>query len=127
MFSPKLIEEIHKEIIRSTGGSFGIRDENLLESSLKVPFQTFGKEDLYKTPIEKAAKLLETIIKNYPFVDGNKRVAYVLFRLFLEENGYVLTATEEEKYNLIMSIASHKISYKQIIEWTRKHSSKVQS
>ena len=39
MFSPKLVEEIHKEIIRSTGGSFGIRDENLLESSLKVPFK----------------------------------------------------------------------------------------
>ncbi len=121
MFSLKFVKNFHKEIIENTGGSLGIRDENILESSLKVPFQTFGNEELFSTPIEKASKLLELIIKNHPFVDGNKRTGYVLFRLFLEINGFKITATEEEKYKFIMDIAYRNIKYQEILKWTEKH------
>ena len=126
MFSVDLVKKIHAEIIKTTGGSFGIRDENLLKSSLMTPFQTFGEKELYKTPEEKASKLLELIIKNHPFIDGNKRTAYVLFRLFLEINGLKLIASEDEKYELIMKIASRKLGYKDILNWTKEHTKSVE-
>ena len=124
MFSLSFVDKLHKEIIKSTGGSYGIRDENILKSSLEQPFQTFEGKDLYKTTLEKASKLLELIIKNHPFIDGNKRIGYVLYRLFLEENGYIINATEEEKYQFIINIASGKMSYEEILNWTIEHTRK---
>jgi death-on-curing protein len=64
--------EIHNSIIDKTGGMQGLRDIGLLESALQNPFQKFNEQSLYKTTIEKASKLLEGIIRNHPFVDGNK-------------------------------------------------------
>ncbi len=124
MFSLSFVDKLHKEIIKSTGGSYGISDENILKSSLEQPFQTFEGKDLYKTTLEKASKLLELIIKNHPFIDGNKRIGYVLYRLFLEENGYIINATEEEKYQFIINIASGKMSYEEILNWTIEHTRK---
>ena len=121
MFSVDLVKKIHVEIIKTTGGSLRIRNENLLKSSLMTPFQTFSGEELYKTPEEKASKLLELIIKNHPFIDGNKRTAYVLFRLFLEINGLKLIAPEEEKYSFIMKIASGELEYEDILRWVKEH------
>ena len=126
MFSVDLVKKIYNEIIKTTGGSFGIRDENLLKSSLMTPFQTFEGKEIYKTPEEKASKMLELIIKNHPFIDGNKRTAYVLFRLFLEINGLKLIASQDEKYEFIMKIASGKIGYKDILNWTKEHTKIVE-
>ena len=81
------VELIHQILIEKFGGGKGIRDRKLLESALARPFQTFDKKDLYVTPIEKAAALLESILINHPFIDGNKRTGYVLMRLLLINNG----------------------------------------
>ena len=62
---------IHQVLIEKFGGSHGLRDRGLLESALARPFQTFNDEELYPGPIEKAAALIESIITNHPFIDGN--------------------------------------------------------
>lgn len=64
---------IHEFLIDKFGGSHGIRDVSLLKSALARPFQTFDQVDLHKSHVEKAAALIESIITNHPFVDGNKR------------------------------------------------------
>ena len=78
---------IHDILIERFGGSTGIRDVGLLESALARPFQTFNGVDLYPESIEKAAALIESILNNHPFVDGNKRIGYVIMRLFIIESG----------------------------------------
>ena len=70
-----LIEDIlllHYLSIEEFGGSHGIRDEQLLHSAIARPYQSFDGQELYPTPIEKAAALCESIIVNHPFIDGNK-------------------------------------------------------
>jgi len=108
---------IHEILIENFGGSKGIRDHGLLESAISRPFQTFDKEDLYSNPVEKAAALIESVLINHPFVDGNKRIGYVLMRLLLMEFGVDIIATEEEKYDFVIKIAEGKYHQTEIIEW----------
>ncbi|MEP1096365.1 MAG: type II toxin-antitoxin system death-on-curing family toxin, partial [Cyclobacteriaceae bacterium] len=77
MISEREALEIHSILIERFGGSEGIRDKALLLSALNRPFQTFDGNELYPTVIDKAAAILESIIKNHPFIDGNKRTGYV--------------------------------------------------
>ena len=92
------VKLIHQILIEKFGGSHGIRDRKLLESALARPFQTFDTKDLYLTPIEKAAALLESILINHPFIDGNKRIGYVLMRLFLINNNFRTTDLRKAHY-----------------------------
>ena len=112
--------KIHSILIERFGGSFGIRDKNLLESALARPFQTFDRKDLYKTPIEKSAALIESLITNHPFIDGNKRFGYVIMRLFLMDEGLDIEATEDEKYNFVIAIAKGDFKYSDICKWIKK-------
>ena len=88
MISINEVLNIHQELINRFGGRLGIRDIQLLESALQRPFQTFDGKALYETPLEKAAALTESLLRNHPFIDGNKRVAYAVLRLFLKSTGY---------------------------------------
>ncbi|MCX6238064.1 MAG: Fic family protein [Bacteroidia bacterium] len=74
---------VHEILIDKFGGCQGIRDLTLLESALSRPYQTFDQKDLYSSPLEKAAALIESILINHPFIDGNKRIGYTLMRLLL--------------------------------------------
>ena len=112
---------IHEFLINKFGGSHGIRDEGLLKSALARPFQTFDRVDLYKSHIEKAAALIESVVSNHPFIDGNKRTAYVLMRLYLMENGLDIKTDQDEKYDFVISIASGKASHEQIVKWINDH------
>ena len=69
--------EYHNEVIEEFGGSKGIRDQAGLEAALARPYMTFDMLDLYPTAIDKAAAIFESLIINHPFIDGNKRTAYV--------------------------------------------------
>ena len=78
---------LHEQLIAETGGSSGLRDEGMLDSALNAPFQTFGGEDIYPSLQQKAARLCFGLVKNHPFVDGNKRIGAHVMLVFLALNG----------------------------------------
>lgn len=112
---------IHKKLIETHGGISGIRDEAGLMSALSRPFQQFDFKDLYDDDLKKAASLVESIISNHPFLDGNKRTAYVILRLFLINKGFDIKASEDDKYQFIIDIASGTIRFEEIYHWLLAH------
>jgi death on curing protein len=108
---------IHDILIERFGGSKGVRDTGILESAINRPFHTFDGIDLYKTSVEKAAAIFESIISNHPFIDGNKRTAYVLMRIMLLEGGNDISASEDDKYEFVINAAQGQLSFDQIIIW----------
>src|SRR5690606_19432312 len=119
-------ELIHQILIEKFGGSYGIRDIKLLESALARPFQTFDEKDLYQSPVEKAAALLESILINHPFIDGNKRIGYVLMRLLLINNDLDISANEEEKYAFVISVSRGTLRWAGIIKWLNEKVVKIE-
>jgi len=114
------VEEVlafHEKLIEQFGGTSGIRSMELLESAIHRPYQTFDSQELYPTAIEKAGAILESIVKNHPFIDGNKRTGYVLMRLTLMNSGKDIIATEDEKYEFIIQIASGELEFEEIKAW----------
>ena len=79
--STEIIITIHSELIDKIGGGHGIRDNKLLDMTVNSVFQTFDGNDLYPTIIDKAAHLAYSLIKNHPFLDGNKRIGVTPFDL----------------------------------------------
>ena len=112
---------IHGILIDRFGGTNGIRDRNLLESALSRPFQTFDKKDLYSSPVDKAAALIESIVINHPFLDGNKRFGYIAMRLILLESGLDIDAPEEDKYLFVIGIAKGELKFNEICNWIKKN------
>jgi len=86
MIPPKEVEFLNQILIDKFGGTRGIRDKGALESALARPFQTFEGQDLYPTVLDNASSLIESILINHPFLDGNKRLGYALLRLYLLKN-----------------------------------------
>jgi death on curing protein len=112
---------IHDILIDKFGGGRGVRDLGLLESALHRPFATFENQELYPSPIEKAAAVLESILINHPFIDGNKRTAYVLMRLMLLEGGYDINAKQDEKYYMVTTASTGEIRFEEIKNWIHTH------
>ncbi|NLD46819.1 MAG: type II toxin-antitoxin system death-on-curing family toxin [Clostridiaceae bacterium] len=112
---------IQSILIDKFGGTSGIRDRNMLESALMRPYQTFDGKELYDTPEKKAAAILESLVTNHPFIDGNKRFGYVAMRLLLMESELDIRATQQEKYDLVMSVAKGDYKYDDIQNWILKH------
>jgi len=108
---------IHELAIENFGGSYGVRDMNLLESAIGRPYVTFDGQELYPNPVDKAAAIIESIVKNHPFSDGNKRTGYVLMRLILLKSQFDIEATEKEKYDFVIKIAEGKLNLDEIKSW----------
>lgn len=111
--------DIHQALISKFGGSQGVRDMNLLQSALERPFGGLGEVEFYPTPEEKAGAILESIVKNHPFIDGNKRTGYLLMRLILKQFKKDIQATQAEKYHFVMLIASGKLNFAKIVDWIK--------
>jgi death on curing protein len=119
------ILNLHDKSIEIYGGAKGIRDHGLLESAIARPFQTFGGEDLYPSPYEKAAALAESLIINHPFIDGNKRTGMLGMATFLLENGIYIETTDIELYEMVIKISTGEISFEQIVDWLKSHTAKL--
>jgi death-on-curing protein len=117
MITFELVVGIHKILIKKYGGPAGVRDEAALYSAVNRPYQTFDGEELYKTSVEKAAALIESLIKNHPFIDGNKRTGYVTMRILLKKDRKDVRATEEEKYEFVIKVAEGESEYDEIKQW----------
>jgi death-on-curing protein len=117
MIETGFVIKIHEILINEYGGIHGVRDLASLQSALSRPFTTFDQKDLYASTPAKAASLIESLISNHPFLDGNKRIGYFMMRFFLLKNKYDIQATEKEKYAFVMGIASGKISFDEIEKW----------
>ena len=122
---PNQVLFLHKRVIEVSGGSHGVRDEGLLESAVYRPQASFGGSDLYPDVFSKAAAMGHSIIKNHPFVDGNKRTGFESMRLFLRMNGYDVRASEDQKFDFVLKIASDpETDEHRIGEWLERHSHK---
>ena len=119
------VEQIHQILIDRFGGLHGIRDALALQSALARPFQTFDAQELHPSVLEKAAALIESILNNHPFIDGNKRVGYTLLRFFLIQNGIDLTASQSDKYDFVINIASGTLKHAGIVAWLTSNTKKV--
>ncbi|MGF1525854.1 MAG: type II toxin-antitoxin system death-on-curing family toxin [Candidatus Competibacterales bacterium] len=115
---------VHQLLITEHGGSFGLRDEGLLESALARPKQLFNYEESVSI-FDLAAAYSFGIAKNHPFVDGNKRIALVVAGVFLDMNGYDLDATESEAVVAFTELAAGKITESGLAQWIKENSRKT--
>nr|VFK17268.1 MAG: death on curing protein [Candidatus Kentron sp. LPFa]VFK32516.1 MAG: death on curing protein [Candidatus Kentron sp. LPFa] len=116
------IEEViglHRKIIAQSGGSEGIRDRGALESAIVQPRMTFGGRDLYPGLVEKAAALGCSLIRNHPFIDGNKRIGHAAMEVMLVLNGYEIDADVDEQEQVILAVAAGELSRAEFTAWLR--------
>lgn len=112
---------LHDQLIASTGGSNGLMDEGLLQSALAAPFQSFDSADAFQSIQQKAARLAYGLVKNHPFVDGNKRIGAHTMLVFLALNGIDLDYTQEELSEIILSVAASESGYDELLRWLLEH------
>ncbi|MFQ9846380.1 MAG: type II toxin-antitoxin system death-on-curing family toxin [[Clostridium] leptum] len=115
------ILQLHRDLIRSTGGMEGLRDEGLLDSALNAPFQGFGDTAAYPSLQQKAARLGFGLIQNHAFVDGNKRIGAHAMLVFLGLNGIDLDYTQEELTAMVLEVASGELSFEGMVQWIIGH------
>lgn len=121
VLSKEQILMLHEQLIKTTGGSTGIRDEGMLDSALSNPFQSFGGEELYPSIQAKAARLCFGLVKNHSMIDGNKRLGAHVMLVFLALNGYELSYSQKELSDTILALASDKIGAEDILQWIIEH------
>ena len=113
--------ELHDYVLARTGGSSGLRDEGLLESALSRPLNRWsyeGAEDIR----DLAATYGIGLAKNHPFIDGNKRAAFLGVGVFLELNGWTLTATDDDAIATFYAVASSHMDEDALAVWVRANS-----
>ena len=116
---PEVVLAIHEEQLAEHGGSAGIRDTGMLESALARArnLVAYGDPDVF----ELAAAYGFGIARNHPFVDGNKRTAFVCAELFVVLNGYRLSANDTECVLTMLNLAAGEIDEAAFAEWLRRH------
>jgi death on curing protein len=118
-----VVLEVHQEQLLRHGGGEGIRDEGLLDSALAKPQQlaAYGDPSVY----ELAAAYAFGISKNHPFIDGNKRTAWIAARLFLLLHGFDRAATDEQCYLAMIALAAGESTQAQFANWLRSNTKQV--
>ena len=112
---------MHGALIQETGGMDGVRDMNLLDASVNSPYHTFDGIYLYPTLPAKAAHLAFSLIKNHPFLDGNKRIGILAMLVFLDSNGLPVTTADEELISLGLGLAENTIDESALVDWIIIH------
>ena len=112
--------DLHRRIIELSGGLAGIRDTGALESALAQPLMSFGGQELYPTIVEKASALGFSLIKNHPFIDGNKRIGHAAMETVLVLNGYEIEAPVDEQEQVVLQLASGELGRETFTDWLRR-------
>ena len=115
----ELVPDMHRSLIERYGGMHGIRDRGLLASALAQPKLTVGGKFVHRTIFDKASAYGYHLCANHAFIDGNKRIAFVVMYVFLEKNGYELSATEQDAYQTMMAVAAGSMKKRALAEWLR--------
>ena len=110
---------IHERQLAEHGGGVGVRDAGLLESALGRPVNrwAYGEDD----PAALAAAYAFGVARNHPFIDGNKRTAWVLARLFLRLNGHQLIFDQHDAIRTVLALAAGDLSEDELADWFRTH------
>ena len=123
---PEVIIQLHDGLINEFGGEPGLLSRNLLLSALFRPFHGLADgTELYPGLINKAAVLIHSMIKNHPFLDGNKRTAAQVTKIFLRENKLDWNFNNDEIIKFVLDIASSKVDVDYITEWIAQRVSKL--
>jgi len=117
----KEVVRLHTDVVATTGGSQGLRDIGSLESALAQPRQSFDGADLYPDLVSKAAAMGFSLISNHPFVDGNKRIGHYAMEVFLDLNGFEISAGIDEQEKVVLSVASGRLNLDVFTAWLRKN------
>ena len=121
ILSKEQVLKLHTSLIKTTGGSDGIRDEGMLDLALNNPFQSFNGKELYPSIQAKAARLCFGLVRNHAMLDGNKRLGTHVMLVFLALNGYELSYSQKELCDVILALASGDIGEKEILQWIIEH------
>jgi death on curing protein len=121
--TPEQVLFLHAQLVSEIGGSHGVRDLNLLLSALGKPQASFDDLDLYPDIFAKAAALMDSLIGNHPFLDGNKRTGITAAGIFLLRNGSQLIATNLELEDFTLEVARSEHSLSEIAAWLQDHAS----
>ena len=120
----EVVSSVHQMLLAEHGGSPGLRDADLLAASLSRPKQKYHYEP-DSTLHKLAASYSFGLAKNHPFIDGNKRIAFMAGALFLELNGYTLIANEPEAAIKFEALAAGKVSENELSEWFEGNSERT--
>lgn len=115
----------HDLELAASGGSSGLRDAGMLESALSRPRNLWAYSDTPPALTQLAAAYAFGISSNHPFVDGNKRAALLVSFAFLDVNGLVVTATQEDAYLTILALAAGEIDEQQLVDWFERNTSAI--
>jgi len=118
---------LHDRLVEESGGEHGVRDLGGLESALARPQAAFGGTEFYPDLMTKAAVVMDGIIRNHPFLDGNKRAGVATAALFLEVNGYRLTVMNAELEQFTLRVTTTKPGIEEIAEWFRANTTRART
>ncbi len=104
---------------------FHVRDLGLVNSALERPATTLLGNDAYVTIDAKAAAQTESLARNHPFMDGNKRSAWIALNHFLRINGFLLFSTQDEAFEYIQSVATGRFSLDESAAWIESHRGEI--
>lgn len=119
--TPRIAQALHDRQLAEHGGQSGLRDEGLLLSALARPQQLLSYGNPSPDLHALAAAYAYGIAKNHPFLDGNKRTAFVAYRLFLKWNGIQLLAEKAERYVTMLNLAAGDLSEEDFADWLREN------
>ena len=113
---------LHADLIARYGGSPLVRDVGLLESAVSMPAATFGSERLHASLEEQAAAYLFHLVKNHPFVDGNKRTGLMTMLAFLGLNGRRLEAPDDDLTDVVLGVAEGRVTKAEVAVFVGRRS-----